>query len=51
MGVAMMAKKKMLFVMLVGRAKQFDAHISKVFFANFSDYELVRCLDVKIWCP
>ena len=37
-----MANKRMVFVMLVGHAEQFEAHLSQ-FFANFG-YELFRCL-------
>ena len=51
MGVAMMANKGTLFVMPVDHAKRFEAH--KPVFCRFQwigyTYELLRCLDVKIW--
>ena len=37
---------KTLFVMLVGHAEQFKAHLSQ-FFCGFR--QLLRCLDVEIW--
>ena len=51
MGVAMMANKGTLFVMLLDHAKRFEAH--EPVFCRFQwigyTYELLRCLDVKIW--
>ena len=41
-------RQKTLFVMLVGHAEWFEAHLCKVFLPILSDYELVRCLDVSL---